>query len=352
MDKIRLGFIGCGKIAQVRHIPEAATREHTEIAGYYNRTRKRAEEMAETYGGKVYETYGEMLDDESIQAVVISVANILHAEIAMEALRKGKHVLCEKPMAMTLEDSELMVKAAEESQKVLDIAHNQRLSPAHVRAKEIIDEGIIGKVLTFRTTFGHGGPEEWSSSPGKDVWFFFEDAAGMGAMADLGIHKTDLISYLTGQKVVEVSALLGTLDKRGSDGNLISVDDNAVCLFKLSEGALGTMTVSWSYYGPEDNSTVLYGSKGIMYIYDDPKYPLKVITKDQEVMTYDVEAIQTNEEQTRSGVLDLFIKGIMKGEKTLLSADEILPAMRAVFACERSHQEGRTVTIEENGGLK
>ena len=346
MEKITLGFIGCGRIAQVRHIPEAAAREDVEIAGFYNRTRERAEEMTRTYGGKVYETYGQLLEDENIQAVVISVANILHAEIAMEALRKGKHVLCEKPMAMTLEDSVLMVKTAEEAGRILDIAHNQRLSPAHLRARELMEEGVIGRVLTFRSTFGHGGPEEWSSSPGKDVWFFFEDAAGMGAMADLGIHKTDLISYLTGKKIVEVSALLGTLDKKGSDGNLISVDDNAVCLLRLSEGSLGTLSVSWTYYGPEDNSTVLYGSEGIMYIYDDPGIPLKVIRRNQEVLTYEVDGKSGNK---GSGVVDLFIEGILKGEETLLSARHILPAMRAVFACEQSQEEGRTVIIRENG---
>jgi len=352
MEKIRVGFIGCGKIAQVRHIPEADRSEDVIIGGYFNRTKAKAEDMAEKYGGKVYDTYQELLEDENIDAVVVSVANILHADVTIEALKKGKHVLCEKPMAMTLEESELMVKTAKEEKKVLNIAHNQRLNAAHQKAKELIEEGAIGKVLTFRTTFGHGGPEEWSSSPGKDVWFFYEDAAGMGAMADLGIHKTDLIEYLTGQKVVEVNAMLGTLDKRGSKGNLITVDDNAICLFRLSGGALGTMTVSWTYYGPEDNSTRIYGSEGILYIYDDPEYPLKIVKKDQEILTFDVGEIQTNENQTGSGVMDVFIEGIRSGEETILSGDVILSAMRAVFACEESFDEGKTITIEENGGNK
>lgn len=349
MEKIRVGFIGCGKIAQVRHIPEADRREDVIIGGYFNRTKAKAEDMAKKYGGKVYDTYQELLEDESIDAVVVSVANILHADVTIEALKKGKHVLCEKPMAMTLEESELMVKTAKEEKKVLNIAHNQRLNIAHQKAKELIEEGAIGKVLTFRTTFGHGGPEEWSSSPGKDVWFFYEDAAGMGAMADLGIHKTDLIEYLTGQKVVEVSAMLGTLDKKGSKGNLITVDDNAICLFRLSGGALGTMTVSWTYYGPEDNSTRIYGTEGILYIYDDPGYPLKIVKKDQEILTFDVGEIQTNENQSGSGVMDIFIEGITGGKETILSGEVILSAMRAVFACEESFDEGKTITIKENG---
>lgn len=352
MNKISVGFIGCGKIAQVRHIPEAYGREDVIISGFFNRTRAKAEDMADKYGGKVYDTYQELLNDEKIDAVVVSVANILHGEVTIEALRKGKHVLCEKPMAMTLEESELMVKTAEEEGKVLNIAHNQRLSKAHQRAKELIQDGAIGKILTFRTTFGHGGPEEWSSSPGKDVWFFYEDAAGMGAMADLGIHKTDLIEYLTGQKVIEVSAMLGTLDKRGSKGNLISVDDNAVCLFRLSEGAIGTMTVSWTYYGPEDNSTVIYGTEGILYMYEDPNYPLKIVNKDQSIMTFDENENGMNDDRKGSGVMDVFIDGIRSGDDTVLSGKMILSAMRAVFACEESFDEGKTIKIEENGGKK
>ena len=76
------------------------------------------------------------------------------------------------------------------------IDQNQRLAKAHIEAKKMIEEGVIGDVLTFRTTFGHGGPETWSVDPGKNTWFFDSKKAVMGAMADLGIHKTDLIQYL------------------------------------------------------------------------------------------------------------------------------------------------------------
>lgn len=131
---------------------------------------------------------------------------------------------------------------------------------------------VLGDILTFRTTFGHGGPETWSVDPGKNTWFFDKSKAAMGAMADLGIHKTDLIQYLLGQTVVEATAKVTTLDKRGADGQLIGVDDNAICIYRMSGGAIGTMTASWTYYGAEDNSTVLYGTKGILRIYDDPAY--------------------------------------------------------------------------------
>ena len=83
----------------------------------------------------------------------------------------------------------------------------------------------------------------------------------MGVMADLGIHKTDLIQFLTSQRVVETTAKLLTLDKVDACGNRIGVDDNAFCIYKMSGGAVGTMTASWTYYGSEDNSTIIYGTE-------------------------------------------------------------------------------------------
>ena len=193
---IKIGVIGCGKIAQVRHIPEYAANPHVEIAGFYDLNRERAEELAEKYGAAAYASYEELLADGEIDAVSVCVANNAHAEISIAALKAGKHVLCEKPMAVMLEECEEMVAAAKEAGKYLMIGQNQRLAKAHVKARELIAEGVIGKVLTFRTIFGHGGPETWSVDPGKSVWFFDKSKAAMGAMADLGIHKTDLIQYI------------------------------------------------------------------------------------------------------------------------------------------------------------
>lgn len=348
MSKINVGFIGCGKIARVRHIPEASRMDGVHISGYYNRTREKAEDMAKIYGGQVYSTYQEVLDDPEVDAVVISVANILHGEITIEALKRGKHVLCEKPMATSLEESILMVETAKETGKVLNIAHNQRLNPVHQEAKRLLNMGAIGKVLTFRTTFGHSGPEEWSSTPGGDVWFFYEDAAGMGTMGDLGIHKTDLISYLLDELIIEVMATMDTLDKKGPSGQLITVDDNAMAIFKMSDGTMGTMAASWTYYGPEDNSTVLYGTQGTMYIYSDPKHSLKIIDKDGEVKIFEVDVTLGEDDQKESGVMSLFIEGILRGEETILSGKNILPAMRAIFACEESDLEQKRILIPEN----
>ena len=344
----KVGIIGCGKIAQVRHIPEYVNNKDAELAAFYDMNTERAKKLAGLYGGRACESYQEMLADPAIDAVSVCTANNVHAAITIAALRAGKHVLCEKPMATTLEECEAMVSAAKETGRILMIGHNQRLTKAHAKAKRLLNEGIIGDVITFRTTFGHGGPESWSIDSGKNVWFFDKQKATMGAMADLGIHKTDLIQFLTGQKVVETTARVVTLNKRDSNGELIGVDDNAICIYRMSGGALGTMTASWTYYGAEDNSTILYGTKGIMRIYDDPSYSIKVVTSEGETILYDIDKIQTNDKQTSSGVIDQFMDCLVNDRMPEISGEEALSAMRAVFASIRSSETGRTVAVNQD----
>lgn len=343
-----IGIIGCGKIAQVRHIPEYADHPQARLAGFYDLNQERARELAEKWGGKAYSSWEEMLADPGIDAVSVCVANNAHAQLSIAALRAGKHVLCEKPMATTLADCEAMVAAARESGKFLMIGQNQRLTKAHQKARELVENGTLGKILTFRTTFGHGGPETWSVDPGKNTWFFDKSKAAMGAMADLGIHKTDLIQYLLGQTVVETTAKVTTLDKRGADGQLIGVDDNAICIYRMSGGAMGTMTASWTFYGAEDNSTVLYGTKSILRIYDDPAYSLKLITAGGEKVLYELEAIQTNDNQTKSGVIDCFMDCLVNNTPPAISGQSVLTAMRAVFASLESSETGKSVTVKQD----
>lgn len=343
-----IGIIGCGKIAQVRHIPEYADHPQAKLTGFYDLNKARAAELARRYGGTAYDSVEELLQDPNIHAVSICAANFAHAELTIAALKAGKHVLCEKPMATTLSDCEAMVSAAKEAGKFLMIGHNQRLAKAHALARKLIVDGLIGDIVTFRTTFGHGGPETWSVDPGKNTWFFDKSRAAMGAMADLGIHKTDLIQFLTGQQVVRTTARVTTLDKRDGSGNLIGVDDNAICIYEMSGGALGTMTASWTYYGPEDNSTILYGTRGIMRIYDDPAAAIKVMLADGSKISYDVEAIQTNDNQTKSGVIDLWMQCLTTNTPPEISGESALAAMRAVFASIRSSETGVAVEIPEN----
>ena len=344
---VRVGIIGCGKIAQVRHIPEYLDNPNAKLTGLYDLNLQRAKNLAEKYGCKFYESIEEMLADPEIDAVSVCVANHVHAEITIAALKAGKHVLCEKPMATKLKDCQMMVDTAEQMGKKLMIGQNQRFAKAHAEAKKLIERGDIGSVLTFKTTFGHGGPETWSVDAGPQNWFFDKKRAAMGAMADLGVHKTDLIQYLLNDTVEETTAKVTTLDKKDSNGNLIGVDDNAFCIYKMKSGIIGTMTASWTYYGEEDNSTIIYGTEGMLKIYHDPKYCIELIRKDGGKVFYDIDQIQTNDNQTKSGIIDAFVESVENDTEPAVPGKSVLSAMKAIFGSLKSSELGRTVRVDE-----
>ena len=300
---VKAAIIGCGKIAQVRHIPEYLEHQAVNLVGFYDLNEKRAEELAEKYGGKAYGSVEELLADPQIDAVSICTANHTHAELTIKALKAGKHVLCEKPMAITLEECQRMVECAEENHRKLLIGQNQRLTRTHQMARKLIADGEIGNVLSFQTSFQHSGPESWSVDAGKNTWFFQKKAAAMGVMGDLGIHKTDLI-----------------------------------CIYQMRHGAVGTMRASWVCYGQEDNSTIIYGSDGVMKIYCDPRYSLQIEKKDGEHILYEIDKIQTNADQTSSGVITEFIRSIEEDTASVLDGKQIVNSMKGVFAAIQSNQ--------------
>jgi len=323
-DCINVGIIGCGKIAQVRHIPEYFANESATIVGYYDFIEERAQDMARQYGGRSFSSAQELLECPEIDAVSICTANNAHAEMTVAALRAGKHVLCEKPMAMSMEECESMVKEAERVGKKLMIGHNQRFMTEHIRAKQMLDDGVIGRVLTFKTCFGHSGPDYWSVDPGTANWFFDKSKSVFGALADLGIHKTDLIQYLLDSEVDEIKSMISTLDKTYSDGTPVNVEDNAICLYKMKNGVIGSMTASWTYYGEEDNSTVIYGTEGIMKIHGE-SHCIEIFRKNGEKVTYET-TLQNN-----SGVIDHFINCLVNNVESQISAEKILSSMSVML---------------------
>lgn len=344
---IKVGIIGCGSIARQRHAYEYQQNPEAVIAGFFDLVPARAQELCDIFGGKVYTSIEEMLADASIDAVSVCVANAYHARCAIDAMNAGKHVLCEKPMAITIEECEAMAEAARKNGKRLMIGQNQRLAPAHRKVKELLEKGELGGVISFASTFGHRGPESWCVDKNASTWFFRKNTAAIGSMADLGIHKIDLLCYLLGAPAVSVYAKLSTLDKKLPDGSPIEVDDNSVEVLTFANGATGTVTTSWTHYGDENNATVLYCEKGIAHLYENPEYSLDIVYKDGTRTRYAIDRMQTNEDaqQTSSGVIDAFIGGLVSGLPTAIDWDQILPSMRVVFACLRSAQSGATERV-------
>ena len=351
MDFVRVGIIGCGRIAERRHAPEYDAHPRAEIRGYYDGRTDRAEFLKGLYGGQIYDSAEALLADPEIDAVSICAANNVHADLTIKALKAGKHVLVEKPMAMTSADGEKMIRTARETGKYLMVGQNQRFNTGHLRAKELIEQGIIGKPLTFKTTFGHGGPEFWCAQAdrdgniSKDIWFFDKKIANMGAMADLGIHKTDLIQFLLQDKIKTVSAKILTLDKTDSAGNPIELEDNAICVYTMESGVVGTMTVSWTYYGEEDNSTVIFGTKGVMRLYANPPHTIQINTSRGDHIYYDLDTMMTNMEQLESGVIRAFVDALVTGDRTHQAGEMEINALKAVEAAFESSRIDQTITI-------
>lgn len=344
---LRIGVIGCGKITQVRHAPEYAENGHCTLVAWYDAIPERAQAMAKLYGGKVCASIDEVLAQKP-DAVSICVANRDHASVTIRALEAGCHVLCEKPMAVTMEECERMLDAAKRTGKMLMLGHNQRFNKSHLEARRMLASGELGKPIAFRTSFAHPGPECWTDQ--KNSWFIHKDQSAFGVLADLGIHKTDIIHFLLGEPIVSVTAMLGTVDKRYPDGGLIDVDDNALCIYRTQSGAMGQMHVSWTNYGSEDNATRIYTTKGVLRLYDDPACSFVFEQPGQEPLRLNLDEMTTNEKQTEglrvnTGVIDAFVESVLTGKPSIADASECIKAMRVIFAAVQSAQEKRTVDI-------
>ena len=164
----------------------------------------------------------------------------------------------------------------------------------------------------------------------------------MGALSDLGIHKLDLMQYLTGQTVIETTAKVMTLNKHDDHGHFIGVDDNALCILRMNGGAVGTLAASWTVYGKECNSTCLYGTKGIMLIYSDPGAPIVVRDMSNTSTAYSFEPT------TRSGVIDEFVDALEHDREPEIDGKKALTIMSTVFASIKSSEISRTVAVNSS----
>ncbi|MEM1445740.1 MAG: Gfo/Idh/MocA family oxidoreductase [Planctomycetota bacterium] len=340
---VRFGVFGSGAIAQRRHLPEIAAHPRAEVVAIADPNRARVKDIAAQYGATPFANHQHLLADESLKldAVVVATPNDDHAPQSIDALKAGKHVLVEKPMAGTAAEARKMIKAAKAARKYLMIGMNQRLMPPHAKAKQVLDRGELGKILTFETTFKHPGPDGWSVD-GAHSWFFKKRDAMMGVCGDLGVHKADLMRFLTGQEIVKVGGFVKTLDKKLPNGKPIQVDDNAFITMELESGAIGTMTISWTNYGNfEDNGTTLYCENGVMRIGQDPTYGVMVDFATGQKERYEVGEVATNEKQVSSGIADAFIESILTRTKPAINGDEGFKALSVIVTSIEAAKEGK-----------
>ena len=162
-------------------------------------------------------------------------------------------------------------------------------------------------------------------------------------MGDLGVHKADLLLWLLGEDIVEVSAFVDQIGKPFGD-----VDDNAVCVLRMESGAIGSLTASWTHNPGEDNATIVYGTKGILRIGQDPSYPVTVSLANGERQFFQTGALQTNDAdgQSESGVIRAFVEAIKTGTPPEISGEEGHRALAVILACLESSKTGRHIRVK------
>lgn len=243
-----------------------------------------ARDARERFGFETYTTnFMDIVNDPDIDAVSICTPNDSHAEIAIAALKAGKHVLCEKPIASSLEDAVKMAEAAREAAKkgIISMnAYQYRRVPALVLAKKFIDEGSLGTLLNVRCTY----LQSWCADPDSPLsWRFKKKIAGAGTLGDIASHVIDIAQYLAGDITEVVSMmqtyikerpvqeggtdLLGTV-KMGADARRapVDVDDEDSFLVRFKSGAVGSIEATRNAWGRNNFITVeLHGTLGSIY---------------------------------------------------------------------------------------
>jgi predicted dehydrogenase len=235
-----------GKVEDIRFV--AAHSRQTERLGQFHREHPRIECTT---------NLNEILRREDIQAVYISTPVHTHAPLSMAAARAGKHILCEKPMALTVAECETVIQAAEASGVVLQIGYMMRFHPAHQLIKQQIDAGSLG-TLRFvhleRTVF-----IDFLSAdmPEHRKWFIKPEASGGGTFTDLGSHLIDLLLYLAGGEIESFQ-----LQIREEPG--FGVETDALASFRFRTGLLATVFASWQV-PLHDNIIQVYGDKASLF---------------------------------------------------------------------------------------
>ena len=338
---IGIGIIGCGAIAKKRYMPVCAGNTSLSKIGFWDRHPDRAEALASTCDGTVYPTLEAMLADASIDAVCVCLPLEAHEAVTLKALAQGKHVLLEKPMAPDLPACLRLAEAQHRAGRQLMIAFSQRFYSEHLKARQWIRDGKIGRVISFRTTLSHRGIEyAVFKAGGRD--FFDRHPNGPGVTLDVGSHRVDLMRYLLDSEIDAVLAATPTLDKCLSDGTPIAQEDHCMTVLKLKNGVVGTLWVSWCNYGMEDNSTVIFGERGVIALQGRGRAALYR----DGVVVDELEVQPDADEINGCGVVHSFVESINAGESTAISAWDGVVCCAGIDAILRSGKSGRAELVE------
>ncbi len=284
---IKIGLLGTGYISEV-HASAAKDVEKVSITSVFSRNKKRAKDFAEKFGiPNFFDDYISMLSSGEIDAVIIGVPTPFHKEFALKAFEASKHVLCEKPIALTLEDSNEMLRNAEKNSVILMIAQVLRFWPEYVAVKKLIEDNSIGRIKNIYTVRFSTTPA-WS----ENNWLLNPSQSG-GVPVDIQIHDFDFIRWILGEPLSIYA--VGSLNEKG----LII---NSGCVFQYSD----SIAVSEAGYVLPRNSRFEMGFKLIaesaVIEYNNLREPTLIIKRDNG----SIEAIQIENKNAYSEQISYF----------------------------------------------
>ncbi|BBH18743.1 oxidoreductase [Paenibacillus baekrokdamisoli] len=253
MSKVRIGIIGCGGIANGKHLPSLAQVGQAEIVAFCDLVEERAVDAKAKYGtedSKVYTNYTELLSDSSIDVIHVCTPNDSHAEISIAALEAGKHVLCEKPMAKTAADARRMLEVSKRTGKKLSIGYNNRYRADSLYLKDLVAAGELGEVY-----FAKAHAIRRRAVPTWGV-FLDEEKQGGGPLIDIGTHALDLVLWtmdnykpkvVLGRTYHKLSQTENAANAWGSwDPAKFTVEDSAFAMITMENGATIMLESSWA----------------------------------------------------------------------------------------------------------
>ncbi len=258
MEPVKMGIIGAGdagtfhalafKGKQDVRVKHVATCDLNEAA---------AKKLAAKFNGQAFTDIDAFLKLD-MDVVLVTVPHYLHADIVKKVAEAGKNVICEKPMAPTLEECDAMISATKKAGVKFMIAENHRFLPVHQKMRDLIANGVIGDVYLGRTYEGAFVPMKTFLDANN--WQFTFEKGGGGVLADQGVHKFALLNYLLGSEVVSGQAWLGkAINSPANKG-----EDNAIMNLRFKNGAMINVIVSSTTVYPLNNNTELHGTKGHM----------------------------------------------------------------------------------------
>jgi predicted dehydrogenase len=330
--KLSVAVAGCGKFGSKRIRACAQMPDELELQAVMDADESRAAQAGNEAGVPHFSDFESLLNETEIDAVILAVPNNLHAPLSVRALEAGKHVLCEKPLAISPSEAERIVQAAEKSGKYVKTASNHRFFPTVIKAYDLYKSGSIGEILSFRGSIGNDGGLT------HDSWFWKKDIAGGGTLIDNACHLLDIARMFMG----DFSMCLGQV------ANLYwkeaEVEDYASGIFVTEEGRQALITSSWAqwtgYFYFE-----LWGDEG--YIFVDSRGEDKVTVGDNHkgvVRTFDYGRYPITSHQDE---LSYFVRSVTKGEQPIPSAADGLEVIKMIDGVYRSTAEKTWVSLTD-----